>query len=672
MGRMAEAAPDTTVGTEATDAKIWVEQVPADGSPKAAEQTALEQADVKKVLGNEAFKAKKHSEAAALYTEAINIAGDVAPAVYFSNRAICRNALGQYEDAIEDGRIALSKPDGITKKTVFNKAKTELKLKRTADAAATLALVREQDSKLAQEVENLLKAEGLAVPPPAKAARSGDKESEASASTPAASSKPTTQASSDTAPADAGDEAARYKEAGNTKYKAAAYKEALVEYEKALACLAKDDVVRRVPLLGNVAAAQLMLRRISDCMRTCEEALGLDASSAKIRARLANAQMARGDFNLARATLKEAPGAGKDDPTITKALVQIDENEKSLEAADGYLKAKLIPKALSALAELEEKALFDCPALTLRMGRCYLELKKFTRVLTTTQQVLRANPQNIDALVLRAEALYRNNTLLVDDLKWPEAFEQGQKLLREALSFDPDHGEAKDFRKRLKNLCTKHAQLREIIGNREFDEARQLVDTMIEDCADNAIVLARLYCEGAKINVRKKDWKQVLKDVGQATYRDHELVQPYLYRAQAMQNLDRHEDAVKGLEDLFNWHRTEEVYNKLNDAKFALRKSKRTDYYELMKVGYLASQPEIKKAYKERASEWHPDKKSHLDEEARKNAEAMFKRIGEAYEVLTNPEKKDLYDKGYDLEGIEEQIEMKKRRGHGHGHGHYH
>merc|ERR1719343_726650 len=148
------------------------------------------------------------------------------------------------------------------------------------------------------------------------------------------------------------------------------------------------------------------------------------------------------------------------------------------------------------------------------------------------------------------------------------------------------------------------------------------------------------------------------------------MVRPYLFRAQALQALDRFEDAVKELEGLFSWHREQTVYDKLQEAKFLLRKKKRTNYYELLGVPSIASQLEIKKAYRERAAEWHPDKKGHLDEAARKNAEGMFKRIGEAYEVLTNAERKELYDKGYDLEGIDEQIELKKRRTEGHGHGH--
>ena len=44
----------------------------------------------------------------------------------------------------------------------------------------------------------------------------------------------------------------------------------------------------------------------------------------------------------------------------------------------------------------------------------------------------------------------------------------------------------------------------------------------------------------------------------------------------------------------------------------------------------------IKKAYKKAAIKWHPDKHSAASEEEQKEAEAMFKDIGEAYAVLSD------------------------------------
>jgi len=57
------------------------------------------------------------------------------------------------------------------------------------------------------------------------------------------------------------------------------------------------------------------------------------------------------------------------------------------------------------------------------------------------------------------------------------------------------------------------------------------------------------------------------------------------------------------------------------------------------------SLPEIRKAYRKLALEWHPDK--HTDKET---AETKFVEINEAYEVLSDEEKRRRYDSGEDLD----------------------
>jgi len=63
------------------------------------------------------------------------------------------------------------------------------------------------------------------------------------------------------------------------------------------------------------------------------------------------------------------------------------------------------------------------------------------------------------------------------------------------------------------------------------------------------------------------------------------------------------------------------------------------DFYEILEINKSASPEEIKKAYRKKAIKFHPDK--NPDD---KQAEENFKEAAEAYEILSNPEKKSRYD----------------------------
>ena len=73
-----------------------------------------------------------------------------------------------------------------------------------------------------------------------------------------------------------------------------------------------------------------------------------------------------------------------------------------------------------------------------------------------------------------------------------------------------------------------------------------------------------------------------------------------------------------------------------------------TDYYEILNISKTANENDIKKAYRKLALKWHPDK----NPENRAEAEEKFKKIAEAYSVLSDPNKRQIYDT-YGIEGLE-------------------
>ncbi|KAL8532562.1 hypothetical protein ACS0TY_008957 [Phlomoides rotata] len=71
------------------------------------------------------------------------------------------------------------------------------------------------------------------------------------------------------------------------------------------------------------------------------------------------------------------------------------------------------------------------------------------------------------------------------------------------------------------------------------------------------------------------------------------------------------------------------------------------DYYNILKVSRSATEEDLRKSYKRLAMKWHPDKNAVNTKEA----EAKFKQISEAYDVLSDPEKRQIYDL-YGEEGL--------------------
>ncbi|XP_024230577.1 dnaJ homolog subfamily B member 6 isoform X2 [Oncorhynchus tshawytscha] len=84
-----------------------------------------------------------------------------------------------------------------------------------------------------------------------------------------------------------------------------------------------------------------------------------------------------------------------------------------------------------------------------------------------------------------------------------------------------------------------------------------------------------------------------------------------------------------------------------------------TEYYQILGVQRNTSAEDIKKAYRKLALKWHPDK----NPDNKEDAERKFKELSEAYEVLSDANKRNLYDQ-YGKEGLTGSG--------GRGGGHYH
>ena len=68
------------------------------------------------------------------------------------------------------------------------------------------------------------------------------------------------------------------------------------------------------------------------------------------------------------------------------------------------------------------------------------------------------------------------------------------------------------------------------------------------------------------------------------------------------------------------------------------------NYYDILGVSKDADESKIKSAYRKLCLKYHPDKLAKKSEKEKQEGEAKFKEINEAYQILSDPDKKKQYD----------------------------
>jgi len=121
-----------------------------------------------------------------------------------------------------------------------------------------------------------------------------------------------------------------------------------------------------------------------------------------------------------------------------------------------------------------------------------------------------------------------------------------------------------------------------------------------------------------------------------------------LHRAQAQLDSDDFEPAIETLNQAKEHHGNQNKINEmLQKAHTLLKRSKTKDYYKVLGVTRDADERTIKKAYRSLVKQFHPDKAASQGT-SKEDAEKKVVALNEAYEVLSDPEKKQQFDNGHD------------------------
>ncbi len=696
---------------EYEDAVRSVQSMPMNmAEDSTTKKLRTETAEAVKVAGNAKFKAKAYADAVSLYGLAIKL--DPTNHLLFSNRSACYQGRTMWKEALKDGQTTVSLCASFPK-GYLHTARAQLQLHAEKEAVETLETgLKSVDPTAAEPLKALLSTARSAMQKAEAADAAVRDQMEANTLRPTSKYSPASTDSSgpsvsaETPDACNGAEsgtaktpdatlaaAAAMKERGNQIYRSGQYSQALALYSKAIE-LAPDVGA----YYGNRAACWSRLQQYPRVIDDCTEALKRDPALVKVRLRQVAAMTSLGKLQEACDVLEAGlalPGDASAD--CAEQLKKLQEVQSGLRMGNIEMEKGRWSQAMRQFQKVTEGG-GNWAEPHLKLAQCRYELRQYAEAVKSAKAALAVDSNLLPAYLLRANALHGLGMT-----------EKGIGHLQSALQRDPDNQEIAVRLKQLRRLVADTKRVREGIraamSSKQFDEAISLCDEGLaldkEDRKLQAAMLANRarghagkagLAEAKVAKARASNtntdgdegatgcWRRSLQDASKACYSDTTLLSAWFLKAAALQGLGRWEEAERELTECCTsgpGREDQGARQKLQHAQFLVKKSKRTDLYELLGVSQRerASEREIRTGYKRKALEYHPDRWSGKSEAEQKAAEAKFKEIAAALELLTDSKeccfeetprglvactKRKLWDLGHDMESINAREQQMK------------
>lgn len=277
--------------------------------------------------------------------------------------------------------------------------------------------------------------------------------------------------------------------------------------------------------------------------------------------------------------------------------------------------------------------------ILLKRAWCQYHTQQFFESIADTGKVLKVEADNLEALQLRGDAYYQLGEV-----------DMAINHYRKGLKFDPEHKGCKDSYKKVKKIVDLQKKADSFSEKNDHLSSIDILRKAIE--LDRSVIPIQIKLHTSLANSLKKakrykEAKEAAEFVVKANDQDgqaHRLMGEILLDAESYDEAVYH---YKRANELLNNDR--QTQEDLRRAEAALKQSKQKDYYKILGVSRKANAKEIKKAYREQALQWHPDK--HSGEEEKEKAEKQFQLVAEAYEILSDNDKRAAYDRGEDVTG---------------------
>lgn len=230
--------------------------------------------------------------------------------------------------------------------------------------------------------------------------------------------------------------------------------------------------------------------------------------------------------------------------------------------------------------------------------------------------------------------------------RYSNKIEDAKSKLQAGVRAHPSDQElAAELRHVIKMESTK-AKATELFKAKDYQQAIRLYDECFGLDPANHTWKAVMLSNKATCFAALKDIKQARDLMRKSTELDPTNGKNFYKRGKYEMELKEWDAAEECMKKAKTIDPSLKIDAELKQVSAEVVKANDKDYYEVLGLKKGDDIEKVKKAYKEMVRKWHPDKHASGSQEDRERAEKKFKLINEANDVLSDPQKKQMYDLG--------------------------
>lgn len=344
-------------------------------------------------------------------------------------------------------------------------------------------------------------------------------------------------------------------------------------------------------------------------------------------------------------------------------LSSVKQTRQYLENAKYYVKQGKYDNAIHSLDRIKE----ICPwSIDLRRLRadCFESMQDLQQAINELKPLIQLSPDTSPETYLRLSKLY----YLLPDV----GFSLDQ--IRECLKIDPDHKACMSFYQTIKKLDKQINMARKQYGAKEYEASIAKIEKAFQTTENHEKLmtppsqqlLSDLHFHKCKVYADWDKHKEALDSCSHAIKNSEDTVNIHIKKADIYEKLEDWDNVIRELNNANHadgGHRRD-LNERIEKAQKMKKRAKSRDYYKILEVGKRAKDKEIKKAYKSKAIIYHPDRCGQNEQTkdwTAEKCEEEFRNIADAKEVLTDPEKRKMFDQGVDPLDAEEKMEEDRK-----------